>query len=124
MSPPPVEPPVDSWRVQSLSSFARALTDAAGATPQRPQVVAIDGRGGSGKTTLAERIHATIPGSAVVHTDDVAWHDSFFDWVDPLVRGVLEPIHQNQAVNYQPTPWRERSRPGAIPSHRSARWFS
>jgi uridine kinase len=34
--------------------------------------VAIDGRGGSGKTTLAGQLAARLPGVTVVHTDDFA----------------------------------------------------
>jgi hypothetical protein len=37
-------------------------------------VIGIDGRGGAGKSTLAERFRRAVPNSAVVHTDDVAWN--------------------------------------------------
>jgi hypothetical protein len=40
---------------------------------------AVDGRSSSGKTTLAARVQAAVAGSAVVHTDDIAWWHSRFD---------------------------------------------
>ena len=72
------------------------------------------GRSGSGKTTLAERLADALPGAAVVHTDDVAWHHSFFDWQGPLIEHVLEPFRARDAVRWRPVPWIERGRPGAI----------
>ena len=42
------------------------------------QIIAIDGRSGSGKTTLASALVEVLPEAFVVHTDDVAWHHSFF----------------------------------------------
>ena len=77
-------------------------------------MVAIDGRSGSGKTTLAEQLTTRVPQSALVHTDDVAWHHSFFDWAPLLVEGVLRPVSIGQSVSYRPQGWIERSRPGAI----------
>jgi len=79
MSLPPGEPPAGPWQVRFLSSLIRALLGVADTQPGRPCVLAIDGRGGSGKTTIAERIRAAVPGAAAVHTDDVAWNHSFFD---------------------------------------------
>jgi len=43
-----------------------------------PVVLALDGRSGGGKSWLAERFHAHLASSVGVHTDDVAWHHSFF----------------------------------------------
>lgn len=36
------------------------------------RVILVDGRSAGGKTTLADRLHAVIPKSAIVHTDDIA----------------------------------------------------
>jgi hypothetical protein len=80
----------------------------------RPRVLAVDGRSGSGKSTLVDRLAATVPGVAVVHTDDVAWHHDFFDWADLLVDGVLVPWRAGRDVAYRPPPWDARGRPGAI----------
>ncbi|UZX05611.1 hypothetical protein F8G81_19795 [Arthrobacter sp. CDRTa11] len=97
---------------------------AAGQHPNRPWIVAVDGRSGAGKTTLVNRLLARVPDSDVVHTDDVAWHLSFFDWADELRDGVLEPLLQGEAVHYRPPGWVARGRPGAIalPSGRSVVW--
>lgn len=77
-------------------------------------VVAVDGRSGSGKTTLADTLCRCIPKSVVVHTDDVAWHHSFFDWTDLLVGGVLDGVRRGEAVSFRPPAWDERGRDGAI----------
>jgi len=80
----------------------------------RPRVVAVDGRSGAGKTTLARRLAATVARSAIVHTDDIAWFHARFDWVALMREGVLEPVRRGEAVAYRPPPWDERSRPGAV----------
>jgi adenylate kinase family enzyme len=61
-------------------------------------VIAIDGRGGAGKTTLAERLRKAVPNSAIVHTDDIAWNHAYFDWGAVLVENILQPLHAGEAV--------------------------
>lgn len=108
------EPAFDTWRVISLREFVRLVLDSAGPTVGRPPVVAIDGRSGSGKTTVAARLEAALPGAATVHTDDVAWCHSRFGWDDLMIGGILEPLHQGDPVSYRPPAWLERSRGGSI----------
>jgi uridine kinase len=55
-----------------------------------------------------------VPQSYVVHTDDVAWWHSFFDWVDLMRSGVLQPLHRGEAVAFTPPAWADRGRQGAI----------
>jgi hypothetical protein len=57
-------------------------------------IVAVDGRSAGGKTTTSGRIAATVPGATVVHTDDVAWYESFFGWAHLLRDGVLDPARR------------------------------
>ncbi|BAL90004.1 hypothetical protein AMIS_47840 [Actinoplanes missouriensis 431] len=88
---------------------------AAGGTPAgRPLLIAVDGRGGSGKTTLAGRLAERIPGSAIVHTDDVAWWHSRFGWADLMTTGVLDPLRAGAAVRLRPPAWERRGRDGQI----------
>jgi hypothetical protein len=110
----PGEVEASGWRVAKLSDVVQQLRDAAPGVVGRPLVVAIDGRGGAGKSMLAERLGTIVPASAVVHTDDVAWHHAFFDWADVMVENVLRPLHRGEAVEFRPQAWIERSRPGVI----------
>ncbi|NEC90898.1 hypothetical protein [Streptomyces sp. SID12501] len=92
----------------------RRLRDASPDVTGRPRVIAIDGRGGAGKTTLAERLRGAAPGSAVVHTDDVAWNHACFDWGAVLVENILRPLHRGEAVDFRPAAWIGHDRPGSI----------
>ena len=50
----------------------------------------------------------------MVHTDDIAWWHSMFDWSALMVDGVLEPVRRGEAVNFRPPAWDARGRPGAV----------
>ena len=101
----PGEPEGGPWRAEPMEEFARRLSG---------RVVAVDGRGGSGKTTLAERISRLRPGSVVVHTDDIAWWHSRFGWDDLMADGVLRPWRAGHDVRYQPPAWAPRGRTGYV----------
>lgn len=117
----PGEPAAGPWRVERLDVFARSLAGAGAGRTSRPVVVAVDGRGGGGKTTLAERLCRLLPAAAVVHTDDVAWWHSRFGWDDLMIAGVLEPLHAGRGVRYRPPAWDARGRPGHIEVPAAAR---
>ena len=108
------EPAAGPWQVVPLAQLVRMLRPRGGAPSGRPWVLAVDGRSGSGETTLAERIWGAVPASTVVHTDDVAWSQVMFDWTDLLIGGVLEPVHRGEPVSFRPPALRERNRAGAI----------
>ena len=112
LHPGEVEP--NGWRVEQLSDLLQRLRDASPGVAGRPRVVAIDGRGGAGKSTLAERLRVSVPESAVVHTDDVAWNQAYFDWGALLGEHVLQPLHRGEAVHFRPPAWIEHGRVGAI----------
>lgn len=97
--------------------MARVVDDllaAAGERDGRPAVLAVDGRSGSGKSTFASAVCAHLPGSVVVHTDDVAWWESFFGWDALMATGVLEPARRGGDVRYRPPAWETRGREGRI----------
>jgi uridine kinase len=83
-------------------------------TSGRPSIVAVDGRSAGGKTSLAQRLAGAVPRAHVVHTDDVAWWHSMFDWAEEMRAGVLQPLHRGKAVRYRPPGWEARGRAGAI----------
>jgi uridine kinase len=110
----PGEPVAGPWRVERLTVLARSLLALAGEPPSRPRILAVDGRSASGKTTLADRLCHVLPGTVVVHTDDVAWAHSRFGWDDLMLGGILEPLHAGQDVHYQPPAWQPHGRTGSI----------
>jgi hypothetical protein len=112
----PEEPEAGPWRVELLSTVVNAVTRRRPdqGSSGRPAVLAVDGRSNSGKTTLAARISGLVPGSAVIHTDDIAWEHSRFGWADLLVDGILVPLHHGRAVSYRPPRWDEHGREGSI----------
>jgi hypothetical protein len=96
-------------------TFADLADEILALTPRRglTRVVAVDGGSAAGKTTFAERL-ATALGVSLVHTDDVAWWESFFGWWPLLIEGVLDPLAAGHHVRYRPLAWDRRGRSGAI----------
>lgn len=111
--PFPGEPLVQGWSRTTWWELAVAAL-ARGGRRAGPVLLAVDGRSGAGKTSAAERLAEVVPGAAIVHTDDVAWHESFFDWDHLLAAHVLRPLRQGQAVSFRPPAWADRGREGAI----------
>ena len=118
----PDEPEAGPWRAESLTVAAATVMQPGQGkgAGHRPVVLAVDGRSSSGKTTLAGRLRDVIAGSAVVHTDDIAWWHSRFGWADLLTDGVLLPARAGQAVTFRlpsgtsaSARGRSRSRPAA-----------
>jgi hypothetical protein len=100
------EPTAGPWKVVPAVEVLALLG--------RPRVLAVDGRSGGGKTTIARRLAAAVPGATVLHTDDVAWYHAFFDWADLMRDGILAPLRAGRDVAYRPPAWDERGRDGAI----------
>ena len=63
--------------------------------------IGVDGKGATGKTTLAGRIAAALPGSVVVHIDDFARPDLQGWERDRFVRQVLQPLLAGRPGRYQ-----------------------
>lgn len=112
----PEEPEAEPWRAKPITVVIDSLTRPGRSrnTGDRTVVLAVDGRSSSGKTTLAARLQAAVAGSAVVHTDDLAWWHSRFGWADLLVDGILMPVHRGEPVAFQPPRWAEHGRRGSI----------
>ena len=103
-----------------ISILAAALAQ----KPTKPLVLALDGRCGSGKTTLADRLTRQFPASIVLHTDDFylppaqrvrGWEKTPCANMD-LIRlrdEALRPAYEGQPVLYRAYSCREGAyRPG------------
>lgn len=108
------EPAVEVWWVVEVAEAVRRVVALRGTEHEGPLVVAVDGRSASGKSTFAHLLQAAIPDCALVHTDDVAWHESFFDWGPLMAAHVLSPLRLGQSVHYRPEAWERNDRPGYI----------
>jgi hypothetical protein len=98
-----------------VGTFAALAADilACPAHRGRTRVVAVDGGSAAGKSTFAARLASALD-APVLHTDDVAWWESFFGWWPLLIEGILEPLARSEDVRYRPPAWDRRDRPGAI----------
>ncbi|WP_225752822.1 uridine kinase [Actinotalea sp. Marseille-Q4924] len=114
MKLPPGEPELGPWRTVTMRELLDLVHAEAGDPPDRPRVVAVDGRGASGKSTLASRLHRMVPRSAVVHVDDLAWWEPLYEWGHLLADDVLRPLRDGRALSFRPPQWEARGRDGAI----------
>jgi uridine kinase len=70
-------------------------------------VIAIDGLGGAGKSTLAAAL-ATELEAVVIHTDDFASWDVPLGWWPRVLAEVLEPLSEGRAARFQRYDWDRR----------------
>ncbi|MFI2710584.1 uridine kinase [Micromonospora sp. NPDC018662] len=101
-------------RAQDIAEAVRRVARAGTTT-----VVAVDGPGGSGKTTLAETVADLLDGSTIVHGDDFyrpmpeherarldpeQGYHRYFDW-QRLRDQVLAPLRAGRTARYQSYDW-------------------
>src|SRR5215469_1583107 len=88
-----------------LQLLLRAAREARAPEGVKTRIIAIDGPGGAGKTTLAAWLEAALPATAVIHTDDFASWDNPINWWPALVELALRPLAAGTVAHYQPTAW-------------------
>lgn len=93
-------------RVTAATEAIRLACSPAGV---ETRIVAVDGLGGAGKSSLA-CVLARRLGARVVSTDDFASWDDPIDWWPRLLESVLKPLAAGQQAVYQPTSWDETER--------------
>ena len=105
-----------------MTVVERVLAAVRSAVPppgQSTSIVAIDGYGGAGKSTLAARLEERLrAGGArvdLVHTDDFASADHPLNWWPRMIDQVLQPFRAGTAARYQRYDW---------DSERLAEWHS
>ena len=69
------------------------------------RVVAIDGLGGSGRSTFALQLSAYLGGVAIIQTDDFATWDNPTDWWPDLLERVLIPLSRSEVARFERSRW-------------------
>ncbi len=100
--------PVPDSQIQTFTEIATIIR-----TLEHPTIVAIDGRAGSGKTTFAKRLAQELQ-APIVHTDDISWFHSFFDWWELASEHVLQPFKTGTSIDWIPEAYKARGRQGSI----------
>ena len=73
--------------------------------PGPTRLVAVDGPGGSGKTTFADRLASAAGGAPIVRTDDFASADNPIDWWPRMLDQVIAPLARGEQAYYQRYDW-------------------
>lgn len=82
-----------------------AVAEVAALAAARPAFVGVDGFGGAGKSTVAGRIAAAVPGTVVVATDAFSGPDvPEWDWAR-LHDEVVAPLLAGAGARYRPRWW-------------------
>lgn len=84
-----------------------------------PLLIAVEGLGGAGKSTLAAQLSAALPGSSIVEVDDFyrpmtaeeraklgprEGYERYFDWTR-LLEEAIEPLRQRRRARFQRYDW-------------------
>ena len=109
----PEEPAVTQWQVSATDELVAHLLSLVGTPQGRPAIIAVDGRGGSGKTTLTTALAAAVPGAQAFHLDDLIWNEPLYDW-DQLYVDTLTQLRRAGSLDLVPDKWREHGREGSI----------
>ncbi len=101
--------PDPDYQAKALAALLTEIAADAG-TRRAPQgtatkIIAIDGPGGAGKSTFAERLSPVLGRAEIVHTDDFASWKNPVDWWPQLIEKVLEPLSGNEAVRFKRSQW-------------------
>lgn len=90
---------------EALAARLPALPPSVGSV----RLVGVDGHAGSGKSTLARRLAGALPGTPVLHLDDLASHGAFFDWTDTFLGRVVAPLARGEVAHHPVYDWTRRA---------------
>ena len=87
-----------------LSEVVKAIRSSSAPPGMMSRIIAVDGPGGAGKTSLAEYLARELD-APIVHTDDFASWENPVDWWPEVIEKVLAPLAAGQCARYTPTTW-------------------
>jgi uridine kinase len=91
--------------VSNQSSIIQTIQAAQAPDGMTTKIIAIDGPGGAGKSSLAEQLSQKLGNAPILHTDDFASWDNPLNWWPRLLEQVLEPLSHNEIARYQRYDW-------------------
>jgi uridine kinase len=78
------------------------------------KIVAIDGRGGAGKSTLAEKLAKELD-AEIIHTDDFVGWNNLLEWWPRLIKEVIEPLQAGaKTLSYERGKWTPEHNPEPV----------
>jgi len=69
------------------------------------KIIAIDGPGGAGKSSLAGHLAAALDDAPILHTDDFAGWENPIDWWPELLERALQPLAAGRPARFTPADW-------------------
>ena len=69
------------------------------------RIVAIDGHGGSGKSSFARHLARALNDAPIIQTDDFASWANPVDWWPELLERVLVPLSRGEPARYERSHW-------------------
>lgn len=91
-----------------LKQLAAQILESKPPGKMHTRIVAVDGCGGAGKSTLAAKLAIYFKNCAVIHTDDFASWENSLDWFPRMMEQVLLPLKDNKNAIYQRYDWNEK----------------
>jgi uridine kinase len=88
----------------ALRDLVDAIRNSRAPAGVKTRIVAIDGPGGAGKSSLADRLASELD-APVVRTDDFASWENPVDWWPELVERALKPLAAGDPARYRPSSW-------------------
>jgi uridine kinase len=89
---------------KELRGLVKAIRSSRAPANVETRIVAIDGPGGAGKSSLANCLAQELD-APIIHTDDFASWENPVDWWPGLITRALKPLAEGKPACYQPTSW-------------------
>jgi hypothetical protein len=87
-----------------LRRLTEAIRSSQAPAGVKTRIVAIDGQGAAGKSTLASLLAQQLD-APIIQTDDFASWENPVDWWPELIARALEPLAAGEPARYDPTSW-------------------
>jgi uridine kinase len=97
--------PIDDGLEELLAGIAAEVRERRAPDGIGTRIVAIDGLGGSGKSSFARHLARALGDVPIVQTDDFASWENPIDWWPQLLERVLVPLSRNEPARFERSHW-------------------